>query len=277
MRADITCIIPLADMTGKEEHFSERIATLNFSLKNFYALHKNICTLIVCQNINSKKPWSRIIELPDDTCRIIEVSYPVFNKPWLFNVGVSNSNSSFICLAESDMYAKEPYFERVAAAMIDNSWKWCFGWNRLCYTTLEEKRAILSGRTFDDTGSRWVRPTRGYSEGGFVFFRRQFYDRIGGGNEWIQELGGPDNEMAARARFNSGQYDAYPARVYHLWHPKTRDKVRPTRKHNVGILHYFNRKPTAITNLLTKQIHGNPNAPYCKYKSFFQARVEMGA
>lgn len=261
---NLSVIIPLGDMAGGTG-LQERLVSLLYALQSFYLKHKDTETIIVAQNIQVEFPAS---------VRVINVEYPVFNKSWLINIGAKAANADYICIAESDMWADRPYLEGVIPWMKAHSPKWCFAWNRLFYTGLEEKNAIIETDCCPlERPTAVVRPTPGYSEGGLLMFQRAFFFSIGMCNEWLQELGGIDNELARRATYAAKSYTCYSKTTCHLWHERVRQRRAPTRLKNVDIYKYVKANPSDTIRVLKKYPGGNMAAPVCKAISFYQARM----
>lgn len=270
----LSIIIPIGDMAGGVG-LDERVKSLVFAIRTFYSQHKDTETIIVSQGVHV--PWISEIH---SNIRTIEVNYPIFNKSWLVNVGVRQAKADVVCIAEADMWAYSPYLTKVVDWMKRFKMGWCFAWNRLHYTSPEEKAMILETETQPiERPSRIVRPTKGYSEGGLIMFTKRFYQNMGGFNEWMEELGGIDNEVCRRAEYLSSgrnRYPMFPEIVYHLWHEKVRRKESESRKRNVGIYRYVCRSlPQSITLLRSKD-WGNVIAPYSSGDSFCMSRTKAG-
>jgi len=91
---------------------------------------------------------------------------------------------------------------------LKNNHKWFFAWNKIIYWNKDftEKLRVDS-------------PRETMAEGGLVYFDKDFYWEIGGSNEFFQELGGIDNELATRARSVIGEDKLFEGTINHLWHP----------------------------------------------------------
>jgi len=107
-----------------------------------------------------------------------------------------------------------------------------------------------------------------------VVFSRGLWKEMGGANEWIRELRGPDNDLATRARYVTGEYSAFPCTLTHQWHPKSSMKKTKWLKSNLSILKYTNKFPWRVVKLLKMQNRGGER-PYCD-KSFYESRIEHG-
>jgi hypothetical protein len=266
----VDVIIPLGHIPGLN-NLEERAASLFFAIRTFYKRHplKDVRVLVVCQNLPS---WAA--RLAREGVRSILIQYPVFNKSWCINVGVRNSVADFIVIAESDMWCAHPYLHVLGDWMNENALSWCYAWNKLYYTTKPQKTDILKRQGLMPVNglqclpANTVTPTPNYSEGGFVAFRREFFKSIGMCNEWMQELGGIDNDIALRARTISGSARAFPLAVYHLWHPRVRQRERPSRRKNVEILNYTKSHCMKMIEILRRQRAGDPRAPYCSTVSW---------
>ena len=252
-----------------------REEALVHSINTFYSKHTGIELIFVCQNYTlPDKIESECNEFYDpnkgNIPTEIRLDYPVFNKGWCINVGARAAKYDTICIAESDMWAPDPFLNDAVKYINNKEYRWCFGWNKLLYTSEVEREKVLSGESFQlvSTGINIVAPKVGGSEGGFVLFNKKFFFDIGGCNEWFEELGGPDNELARRAGDASHTYIKYHQFVYHLWHKPCRDNELFTRKHN-RILYCHTVANIQKTNrLLRKQPFGNIESPLCSTKSY---------
>lgn len=262
MKTDI--IIPVGHIEGLND-IRERTRSLLFSIRTFYQRHPaDVSLVVVCQNVPTMAA-----QLTAAGVRVVQVTSPVFNKSWCINVGARLTSGDIIIIAESDMWAERPYLHQIGPWMDGLNIPWCIAWETLFYTMQQQKYQIISTRAgVKCSAANTTAPRPNYSEGGFVAFRRSFFSLIGGCNEWMQELGGIDNDLALRARLKSGYYKAYPMRVYHLWHPQVRQRTRPSRIKNVEILNYTKKHTTKMINILFKQQAGDPRTPYCSRVSW---------
>jgi len=186
------------------------------------------------------------------------VNYPVFNKPWLFNCGVRLSKTNKLMLAEMDVLFGDRYIDRLTEVVWKN---WFFGWDNLVFWNKDE--------TYPD---KLATPQKTLTEGGIVCVTKNFYWKIGGGNEWIQSLGGPDNEFIRRAEFVSKSYTTFPHTIYHKWHPRHKLKVGEEWKNNrhrlrnKEICSIVSNKPNKMIDLLRDNIKslGRAACPICK-------------
>jgi len=183
-----------------------------------------------------------------------------FNKQWLVNRGFRESTAGWVFVADMDVIGEgTEYVWDVTQWLKQNNLQWGFGWNRLVY------RGKDGGKDRDD----WPNP--GVQEGGVVVFGRSLWKEMGGANEWIRELSGPDNDLALRARYVSGTYSSYPRTLTHQWHPRSEMKRAKWLKNNQSILKYTNKFPWRVVKLLKMQPWGGAE-PYCD-KSFYETRT----
>lgn len=249
----ISVIIPLGKTHTSHSSFADRIRSLEFAIKTFYSKHDNIEIIVVVQNSD----WS------NKNVTFIHVNNEIFNKAWLINIGARKAKGTVLCVAESDMWADTPFLNEVEKYLLSENLLWCFGWNRIYYTTSSEKERLLSGiiPSISTVEKKMSRPSRGLKEGGFVFFRKKFYFSIGGHNERFQWLGGIDNEIALRAQKASGQYNSFPQIVFHLHHLPTNKNLGIFREMNKKLLRETTRNPMAISKALSLSSWGNPECP----------------
>ena len=263
----LSVIIPLANAYNGSA-MPQREEALSFALENFYAKHSEIEVILVCQNYDLPMSVYDSLQAVKNN-KIIALQYPVFNKGWCCNVGARAAMYDHICIAESDMWCDKPYLNNAVAFMVREKLSWCFGWNSLTYTDYSSRESIVKyNKLFSEPGILTVSPKRGSSEGGIVLFSRAFFLAIGGCNEWFEELGGPDNELAFRAKAASGSYIAFPQKVYHLWHPRVRDNGDDTRKRNRSLYKYTVKNVRAVNRFLSRCGFGNKNFPLCLHQKF---------
>jgi hypothetical protein len=270
---EVSVIIPIGDAyNGKA--MPDRWEALAFSIRTFYAKHKALELVIVLQDTMMPGKVVDVINkfmcLGKRYAKIIPIEYKTFNKGWCCNVGAKAARFNTIAIAESDMWAPKPYLNEITEC------DWIIAWDNLCYTSEVHRKMILSGIAVSNDiaerrGSMFVHPTIGASEGGMVLFNKKFFFSIGGCNEWFEELGGPDNEIARRAQFASKTYIMHNQTVYHLWHPKCRNLKNPIRLKNVKLYKSTCRHLKEFNTFLSKQQFGNPEAPLRAHKTFKEA------
>jgi hypothetical protein len=271
---EISVIVPIGDAYGGKA-MPERWEALAFAIRTFYAKHDILELVIVLQN--TILPEKVVAAINRFMCpgkryaKIIPIEYPIFNKGWCCNVGARSARFNTIAIAESDMWAPKPYLNGITKC------EWIIAWDNLCYTSEVHRKMILSGKMIDRDiaerrGSTFVHPKVGSSEGGMVLFDKKFFFSIGGCNEWFEDLGGPDNELARRAQFASKTYLMYSNQdVYHLWHPRCRSLKSKSRLKNVEIYKLTCKNLAAFNVFLSKQQFGNPEAPLCAHRTFKEA------
>lgn len=186
-----------------------------------------------------------------------------FNKQWLCNIGEKRCETDSIVIGDLDIYSKDDnYFEKFFQWVDNFKLRWAFGWTKVIY----EGKDGMEPQRVD-----WPEP--GINEGCIVFFEKKLWEEMGGANEWIRELRGPDNDLALRARYLTGTYMGFPHTLYHRWHPISKMKQTAFKKHNRDILKVTRRHPDKILDLLRAQKRGGEQ-PYCVYKTFYRARTE---
>lgn len=269
MKIDV--IIPLCNLLPIS--LSERLLSLDRALHDFYAMQSaDVQVILVEQSLDGKYPYLDAVVRPDKLkCEAVSLQYPIFNKCWCINAGVRVCRGDLVIIADSDMYCRDSYLEHAGKWFRAQGLKWAFAWDKLLYTTDEEKKTLITGQRIQHPakfGKRFVLPARGYSEGGLVMFDVDFFWQIGGANEWLQELGGPDNELSRRAEWASTTYEMYPQTVYHLTHPQRPKGQRPTRKENKRVYHSVVTSTHAAVKFLRKN-RGGGVAPKCSQLKWF--------
>jgi len=257
----IDVIFSLSNLTP--ESLAERIKTINYSLETFYAKQSNIKlkVIIVIQQLQDETIGG--IKIPKHLdVDFVHVKYGVYNKGWSLNVGIRHSNAEYIILADCDMWCPADYFSSLYEWAQKEKIHWAFAWDLLYYCTEKEKVKLLRGEDMGGECHRFLTPPkRGYTEGGLVIFRRESLVKMGGCNEWLQELGGIDSEMIERCMYFYGpDYKKFRVKVYHLWHPQKPKSFRPTRTANVDII-FFMRKNKSANAYLAKLDFGKPDLP----------------
>lgn len=189
--------------------------------------------------------------------------HPVFNKQWLCNRGVRKAKAPMVAIADVDVYCNHAEYLSVCMKKDRESrLQWFFGWDRLIYESNTQIRSSIR----DDY------PYPGVQEGGIVFFRKELWGDMGGANEYIKALNGPDNDIAMRAYYVTRTYDQVGVTLNHRWHPKSTEKG-PYKKLNKGILKYTRHNPDEVINLLKQHKWGAAAGPYSEKQSFYQART----
>lgn len=200
-----------------------------------------------------------------------------FNKPWLCNLGVRQAKTEHIIIGDMDIVncnidsgignKKTEYFFCSALELITNTTDWGFLWNRLKYV----------GKTKTDPLQRVDFPYPGINEGGIVYYQKELWKNyMGGANECLWGLGGPDNDVAMRAQYITGYSESYPATLIHQWHPISKMKKSKSRNVNREILKYTRRFPDKTIKMLKKENWGNPKGPYSMNMSFYEMRKKNG-
>ena len=263
-------IIPLVNLV--EKSLRSRIDTINYAIKNFYSKQTNLdlTMIFVEQSLDGKIYYLENIEMPYGyKAKFIEVKYEKFNKPWVFNCGFKAGEADYIIFADSDIMAYQDYISSSIDWLEENSFKWAFAWNKLYYSDyLEKRRVVYHGeKKLQMTDSTLFKPSRGVNEGGYVLYKRGFYEAIGMGNEFIEELGGPDNEQARRAHHVSGTYKSYKQLIYHLEHEQTFKSARPSRRQNIIIYRTLIKDMDKMVKIL-RRLGGGNDKPYCADTSF---------
>ncbi len=257
-------IIPMGNLVPNS--LESRVETINAVLSHFYARQCGISfnIIIVEQSMDGKIYYMPNIprQVFETKIKKIEISYPIFNKSWCINVGLRQSSSRFILIADPDIFCKEIYFRELLQYLENGSW--CFAWNKLRYTEVAEKAMLIDNGIPSMKGKETCGPKRGFSEGGLVLFKRTFFERMGMANEFIEELGGIDNEMMDRARHLDPGHPPYNMPIYHLWHEGSQKSTRPTRAINVKICRKCKANAGKMINIINRLDGGNFNAPYCK-------------
>jgi hypothetical protein len=246
-------IIPIANINN--DGWGHRLMNLESLL---YSLPSFVHLILVEQVIdNTLGKYIEHIQIPKDLLYSkITVNYPVFNKPWLFNIGVNYSKTNRLLLAEMDVTFKHNYFSLLEKMKWED---WFFGWNRIVFLDMYKLYY-----------ERITEPKKGMAEGGIVCLDKNFYWEAGGGNEWLLSLGGPDNEFIRRVEYLTKSYPMLEATIFHNWHPVHKLK-RDNWKHNSNrkknsrlYWHTYNHTKNVIDSLKEKRnMLGDSRYPAC--------------
>lgn len=252
-RITMDYIIPIANIN--DDGFKYRLKNLNSILK---IVPDFVNVIIVEQMINpiNKLYFNNLDKLSQElniTKKLVR--FHTFNKGWLNNIGVKYSKTNNIILAEGDININRKYFIKLRDFIVNNKYKWFFAWNKIIY--------------WDEHCSTKLRvdsPRKGMAEGGLVYFNKKFYWNIGGSNEFFQELGGIDNELATRARFSTSEDKSFEGTINHMWHPVSnlkKDKWKLGKHHltNRTIYYQVRKNPELAINILKKMEPGNDKTP----------------
>lgn len=243
----VNYIIPICNMGGSD--IKERYSNLNFIINNFLEKEECSVNLILVEQVVSGEYLpiggrlkSRNRKLRNVSIDYVKVHHPVFNKPWLYNIGVRRAVTANIIIAESDMYTDRPLLSKVVKYARANLYPWCFCWSEMRYLSSESKDLLMEGGiSIDDLPVYAVRkPSQGWMEGGPLFFDLDFWvNRLFGANEMYQKLGGIDNDLCFRAKKLSNVYPRYERNLYHMWHKDCSMKNDPQRKVNSAYFRYL--------------------------------------
>jgi hypothetical protein len=234
--------------------------------------------IIVVEQISDETRTSYIDELENtkffrDDINYIKKYYDKgFVKGWLYNAGYRHSKTENLFLGESDVVFSPNYWDSIYKQLQSTSHPWAHCWNIL-YQMNNDHVSIV----------RKVIPKPGGPEGGIVFFNKEFYESIGGSNEWMLGLGGMDNEIINRCAYKSKSRIKLKGEIFHLWHPfsilkGTTDKevelsengFKSNRQRNGQIAHYIKNKTGLVINEMCKYIELiGSNVPLCDIVELF--------
>jgi predicted glycosyltransferase involved in capsule biosynthesis len=272
---EVSYIIPVSN--GGRKDFPIRCGNLQYLYDNFLMRQQNInYEVIFASQTVSKQfpPYQKRLRLQANT-RVIELNYPTFNKGWCINVAVKAAKSPIIFVAEADCFSAYPdYLFTMTNIFRASNLKWSFGWDGLQYLTQYESAQVMRGDQIESQGRRH-KAHPGGPEGGILVYDRDWYLKIGGHNEWVEGLGGPDNEMADRAKWWSKTYSKLPGDILHLWHPTVKGSYHrdPQRLYNKQILNVQRSSMAQMAPKLARAGIGNPKAPACSRTTYYRMRV----
>lgn len=195
-----------------------------------------------------------------------------FVKGWLYNVGYKNALTNNLFLGESDVIFSPIYWSSVIRQLNNHNFPWAHCWDKL-YQIASDNTSII----------RQAKPHPGGPEGGIVYFKKTFYESIGGNNEWMTGLGGMDNEIITRCAYMSRSRIKIKGDIYHIWHPfsemkgtntnknlKTENKYKESRIKNRKIsLFVTNKTKLVINTMLNYKNRIGGDVPLCDTEELF--------
>lgn len=274
---DLSYIIPISN-SGKSD-FGIRVKNLQYIYDVFLAAQQDIRMEVVFveQVCDSCLPtYASKLKLTNKNTRVITISWPVYNKGWSVNVGVVAASAPVIMIGEADCLRRDTHYcNRTVENFVCRKNSWAFAWDNIEYLSREKSKQYMNGCQFDYPRPRCI-PRPNGPEGGILIYQREFYLNIGGMNEWLQGLGGPDNELADRARHISDTYVMLEGSIYHLWHPIVKPKESDkNRNYNKKIVRFQRKNMNTVAPRLAKYKNhiGDTKYPLCKHKSYFEMRT----
>ncbi len=285
MIPEVDYIIPISSPGGIE--YEERLETLRYVINIFLARQTGIAinVVIVEQVLGpGSKPFLQGLRV-SSSChpKLVQVLFPVFNKCWLYNIGLRLSRNRHVFLADLDCVYLEDKLKHALEFAVSNKLRWCIAWDSIHYTGPRCKSKILANNVVDWSDCETVPEDKieydGY-EGGLVYFERRFLvEELGGCNEFFRDLGEMDNSLAHSARVTSGQNRRFRSELFHLFHTVSPMKNSPLRPFNRQIMSYV-RKNVPVCNLIMKKmwtngLSGRLDSPACDRTSFNKERLHL--
>ncbi len=247
-------IIPISN--GGFGDFKPRADNLEIILAE---LPPQVHAVLVEQTVSAENPNYRDRVKVASSCNHtwISVSAPIFNKPWLYNLGARNAKSHRLLFSEADVALENHYFIKLLAWLNEHKYQWCIAWSRIIYW--QQDMIHQKARH---------KPSRGGPEGGVVYMSKPFFWKIGGYNEWMQQLGGMDNEIIRRAEAANSRSKYFPWTIDHLWHPFSKYKSSRFRDLNKRIYKSVKDNPRRMSRILKRHApQAGGKAPLCKTKN----------
>lgn len=245
-------IIPISN--GGFNDFNHRADNLEIILAE---LPPQVHAVLVEQTVSAENPKYRDRIKVASSCNHtwVSVTAPIFNKPWLYNLGARNAKSHRLLFSEADVALENHYFANLLIWLNGHKYQWCIAWNRIIHWQQDmiHQKARL-------------KPSRGGSEGGVVYMSKPFFWKIGGYNEWMQQLGGIDNEIIRRAEAADPRSKYFPWTIDHLWHPfSSKYKTSRFRDRNKQIYKAVKKNPTRISRILKRHAsQAGGKVPLCE-------------
>lgn len=258
-------IIPIFEI---DNSFDYRLRSLDIILKLIpNNVHVILVELFEFENEQRKLKrieWLRNIDLYKNIT-YVDIYYDgKFNKSWMYNVGYKYALTNKLLFGESECYTFDPcYFDNLYTFVESYNLHFCMGWNRIKYID-KDNHTLEIDKFFK----------RGSTEGGIVYFRKKFFEMIYGYNEFIELLGGMDNEINNRAYYYIHDIPLFESTLYHLWHP--RETKNEIRKQNIKVINGSISKssfknPDKVINILSRyKIGGDRPLPFYNKKTIHE-------
>jgi len=233
----IDCIIPLANLG--DGSFEDRVINLQLLIERFILAQKEVeCNIILSEQVIDRSLPTFCSRVKCDAINVIKY-HPIFCKPWIFNSGIQYATGDYVVLLEAEVIQiNSNYFKSVVEWLQSIKSPWCIGWNKIFYLSrksrdLYKKLNRLEILKDPEAPHLFKQPKQGGTEGGIVFFEKEFWhNRFYGCDELYKLLGANDNEIAYRAKSITQRYLLYPLSCYHLWHPTSKLKEGEHRETN---------------------------------------------
>lgn len=259
----VDLVVPLFNAEGKD--FPYRQKNIKRLVEN---TPNNVHIILVEQQRNKEVPM--VMDAVETVSNVTKICRPYkgpFCKGWLYNVGVRAAQTNHIVLGECDCWSEEPdFYVQLLKWVKKHKYRWAFAWNKL----KKERR----GRD-----PIFLYPKRGGSEGGLVYFNKEFYWAIGGHNEGgMRDLGAIDCEIIRRAEAYQKGYPKFPRTIIHGVHTWSKLKGKSRSKKATSVNYRINKKIYSIVTsnpkreakkLASYSKHAGKKAPlYEKYKLY---------
>ena len=210
--------------------------------------------LIIVEQVDGNETFWENLHIQRSDITYIPVEYSgVFNKGWLYNIGLKETKTENVILGESDCLFEPLYFNNILKHLKNNPpLQWFHCWDKILY--LSESM---------DTVYKKYNNIAGGPEGGLILFKKNFLFSIGGANEWLEGLGGIDDDLVIRASYITGrQRFKMEGTIYHYWHPNSKMKgnrsdskfFRRNRMKNVAYCNYLHKNPRLVIECLSNRI-----------------------
>ncbi len=193
-------------------------------------------------------------------------NHPVFNQPWMSNVGAKLSIGSKLLFMDSDIIIPPGYLQRISTTLFS----FAFGFENIKFISRKDSKKILHGDQIELTYANLDHIYSsgivvGQHPGHLVCVDRNFFiNTVGYYSENYFGWGGNDNDLARRALhiLNNPKYARHttriPSDVFHLWHERGYAKSSPEVKALYYKTHY---NPAEVTKRLLQKKLGNVKHP----------------
>lgn len=172
--------------------------------------------MILVEQVKSdqKRNFGENLVFDKNTTYIKKLYDGEFNKGWLYNIGYRHSKTSNLLLGEADINIPPLHIFKIRDFISKNEdIEWFICWDLLYYLDKD----LFSHRLKTDRRGNMAKKLG--AMGGIVYFKKSFYEKIGGANEWFERIGGIDQDICIRAESFSGYFKRMSGTIFHYWHP----------------------------------------------------------
>lgn len=140
---------------------------------------------------------------------------PVFNLSHARNVGVGESTSELVILADADVVISESQI-RTALDIVSKSETWVIPYDVYFNLTMGDTENVLN-KTKDPADCEWDHCILSWA--GLAVLKREVYSNFGGHDERFVGWGEEDVAFRLKLDHEYAAHKRVQGNIYHLWHP----------------------------------------------------------